>query len=158
MAASPYSCLKRRFTVGRGSNRSELLMVPTMPDMRKVCVLATLSLGLVLVACKKVDDKGVSIPAPQPAVTSNKNEPVIFNGQKFMVSFDYQPEAAAYAVAVRRMSSPLRDRENDRKDAEQVAKSTLTHYACPGSTKAKRIDDQAALGKNGEWKSWLRCS
>ncbi|WP_342642348.1 hypothetical protein [Rhodoligotrophos ferricapiens] len=110
----------------------------------------------VLADCTKV----AAPPPPQhptPIVASNKNEPVIFNGQKFIVSFDYKGQDGAYDVMVRRASKPLREKEDDLKDAEQVAQSTLTHYACPGSSRARRLNHQSSLDKKGEWRSQFRC-
>jgi len=129
-----------------------------MLKIQNLCLLVPVTLGCLLTACKTAQSPAVAPQAPAPVVMSNKNEPVIFNGKKFLVSFDYKPEGAAYNVAVRRAESPLRDKEADRKDAEQVAKSTLTHYACPNSTKAQRVDEQVSISKNGEWRSWLRCT
>jgi len=128
-----------------------------MSRMSAFALAGSITLACLLTACTGTETAKAPLPA-RPVVTSNKNEPVIFNGQKFLVSFEYKPEASAYDVAVRRSGKALRDRESDRKDAEQVARSALTHYACPSSTKAQRIDDQVAFSKSGEWRSWLRCA
>lgn len=123
-----------------------------------------LRMALAIVGCFVLGNcmKTATVPAPsnvtQPLVASNKNEPVIFNDQRFLVSFDYRKDTEAYDVVVRRAGKSLRQSDRDLRDAEQVAQSTLTHYACPGSTKARRLDGRSGtLNGTGEWRSQLRC-
>lgn len=124
---------------------------------RRLLSIATTVGCLLLVDCTKVAAPPPLTPSV-PIVQSNKNEPVIFDGQRFTVSFDYLSEQGVYDVSVRRTARPLSEREGDLKAAERVAQSTLTHYACPGASKARRVDDRAMLDKKGEWRSQFRCA
>jgi len=108
-------------------------------------------------ACSKKPE--VTVVAPQPVlIAKNRNEPVIFNDEKFFVTFDYRSNEQAYDVAVRRASRPLRKRPADLEDAARVASSTLTHYACYGSTKAKTVGTEGTLNGRGTWTGRLRCT
>ena len=122
-------------------------------------LIAVAMIGPVLLfGCAKKPAMVPAAPAA-PIVVSNHDEPVIFNGQKFIVSFKYGVADKVYDVEVRRASRPLSaKKESDLKDAAQVASSTLTHYACPGSTKARPTLAEPLLSKKGAWTTQLRCS
>jgi len=99
-----------------------------MPRLAGIAALLLVSGGLLLAGCA---DKGAAPGGAVPGV--RHNEPVIYNNQRYVVSYRFDESASAYAVAVARPGKALG--KGDGETARQVAQSTVTYYACPSLSK-----------------------
>lgn len=95
------------------------------------------------------DDTG---PGAVPGV--RHNEPVIFNDERYQVSYRFDESAAAYSVAVTRPGKALG--EGDAATAANVASSTVTYYACPASTRGRVSEGSARLASKA-WQMQVKC-
>jgi len=66
-----------------------------------------------------------------------RTETVRYNKKDYQVSFKYRDTAKAYDVSVKRASRPMTSGAEDRNNAQQVAISTVSYYACPKGYRAK---------------------
>lgn len=85
------------------------------------------------------------------------SEPVIYNGQRFKVTFQYKGERSGYDVWISRRGRALSGAGGDKEKALHVATSALSHYACPQGQKAKPVDDTSAFA-GGTWRLMARCA
>lgn len=124
-------------------------------SLKTPAILAFLAASLAgLSACKTA-----SPPAPGliPTDGSLHSEPVMFNGERYQVTFRYLGRLNGYHVAVKRRGRRLRASDKDRADALQVATSALTHYACPQGQKARPADGTLSYAER-TWRLAARCA
>lgn len=114
------------------------------------------ALALAVAGCQT----GASAPqGPGMVPTDGRahSEPVMYNGQRYQVTFRFEQSMNGYELAVSRRGRGLKDHDKDRKDAFQVAASALTHFACPRGQKAKLIDGSQTYSKP-TWRTNARCA
>jgi PBP1b-binding outer membrane lipoprotein LpoB len=113
---------------------------------------AILGLALLASACSN-EAAGVRLTHDAPASTAPavapvaRNEPVFYNGKVYQVAL--QPEAGGYGLNVSGMTAA------QQKDAIAVATSTLHHFTCRDSQKA-RFSTQPSYA-SGLWQFHGNC-
>ena len=107
-----------------------------------------------LTACKSAS--GVRIASTPYADGSRHTEPVNYNGKRYQVSFRYMPQNRNYLVEVAGKGRNLGARPGDRAIVEQVASSTVRHFACPNGQKATIVPGTAHHDR-GKWRMNARC-
>lgn len=112
---------------------------------------AALVLTLLLAACSN-EPAGVRLTRDQPADTAAiapvaRNEPVFYNGKVYHVAL--LPEPGGYGLNVSGMTAA------QQKDAVALATSTLQHFTCKDSQKA-RFDGQPSY-VSGLWQFHGNC-
>lgn len=122
--------------------------------MRLVVVTAFLMVALTAGCGKRSDVRVVSSP-----YSSGKShtEPVVYNGKPYNVAFTYRASGDVYDVTVSgKGGRPLGGKAGDRKIVEQIATSTVRHYACSGSKKGRVVPGTPRHNGN-KWSLQARC-
>ena len=86
-----------------------------------------------------------------------QTQPVIYNGKPYRVGFTFRSATNLYDVTVSgKGGRPLGGKDGDRKIVEQIASSTVRHYACRDSQKG-RILPGTAQHSGKKWRMQARC-
>ncbi len=119
--------------------------------------LALILLAAALSACARTDN-GVRVTSTSTPYADGKrhSEPVNYNGRNYVVSFTYMPRAGNYRVSVAGKGRALGGTAGDRAIVEQVARSTVRHFACPSSQKGHIIPG-SQRHEGGKWHMLARC-
>ncbi len=117
--------------------------------------LALILLAAALSACARADN-GVRVTSSPQVARASRSEPVNYNGRVYQVSLRFAPEKNAHRVTVAAPGRALGGTAGDRMIVEQVAKSTVRHFACPGRQKG-RIIPGTQRHAHGKWHMLVRC-
>lgn len=126
-------------------------------SMRRFALLGVLGLGVA--ACAAPIQQAAVGPSPGlvPTDGTSHSEPVVYNGERYEVTFRFKQALNGYDLSVTRRKPGLKQSDKDRDDAFQVATSALTHFACPNGQKAQMIDGSQAYAKR-VWRTSARCA
>ncbi len=113
--------------------------------------VALLALG----ACEAGRPDGGAVA--NAASGSSYTEPVIYNGMRYAMTFQFKAAQGAYDVQITRRGRRLTDSDADRATALSVVASALSHYACPRGRKAKLLEGTPAHG-GGVWRMLAKCA
>ncbi len=124
-------------------------------------MLLAAGLALTLAACAR--------PAPTPPVKVTRAahsgpyadgrvhvETVRYNGRDYRVSIRRLPASEIFALKVAAPGRALGGTRGDLRIVQQIALSTLRHYACRSGHRAEAIPDSARHAK-GAWQMKARC-
>jgi hypothetical protein len=123
------------------------------PRMRSYPVFLPVVL-VVLAACGSANKPAI-VASPYGDGIEH-TEPVFFTGKHYNVSFKYSPVRASYAVKVEGEGHALGGGPSDRAIIEQVASSTLSHFACPTRQRAQIVPGTVSA-ERGSWILEARC-
>jgi hypothetical protein len=131
--------------------------------MRKVLgAIAALAVGLCAVSCtsnRQPAEIRNTTPSNSPYATGKRHtEPVFYNGKHYDVSFTFNSALNAYDMTVagdggRRLGST----PGDQKIVEQIASSTVRHFACPTGQKGYILAGSSRYRDNGTWALQAAC-
>ncbi len=100
-----------------------------------------------LAGCKTGSTVRISSEAPQPVATP-RSEPIFYNGKTYQL--DFRPNGSgAYDMAVSGMGP------KQRKDAVNVATSSLSYYACPDGHRGRLLGEAAYA--DAKWRMQAKC-
>ena len=100
-----------------------------------------------LAGCKTGSTVRISSEAPQPVATP-RSEPIFYNGKTYQL--DFGPSGAGtYDMAVSGMGP------KQRKDAVNVATSSLSYYACPDGHRGRLLGEAAYA--DAKWRMQAKC-
>ena len=123
--------------------------------MRSIVISVAIALALAGGCGKQSDVRVVSSPYSSG---ETHTEPVVFNGRPYTVAFAFKASDDAYDVTVAgKNGRPLGGQEGDRKIVEQIASSTVRHFACPDSKKG-RIVPGSTKHVGDKWQMRARCA
>ena len=123
--------------------------------VRQRVILVALILAAA-VGCEKRQD--VNIVSSPYATGKTHTEPVVFNGKWYDVAFTFKASANLYDVDVSgKGGRPLGGGDGDRKIVEQIGTSTVRHFACRDSQKARLVPGSSRHAGT-RWQMQARCS
>lgn len=100
-----------------------------------------------LAGCKTGSTVRIGSEAPQPVATP-RSEPIFYNGKTYQL--DFRPNGSgAYDMAVSGMGP------KQRKDAVNVATSSLSYYACPDGHRGRLLGEAAYA--DTKWRMQAKC-
>ncbi len=109
--------------------------------------LMLIAAAALLAGCKTGSTVRIENAAPQPVATA-RSEPIFYNGKTYQL--DFRPNGAgAYDMAVSGMGP------KQKKDAVNVATSSLSYYACPDGHRGRLLGDAAYAG--AKWRLQAKC-
>lgn len=118
--------------------------------------LLLLGMGLALAGCDSPRPEARIISAPPGDEKVSHSEPVFYNGKHYKVDFKYSRDLNAYAVKVTGKGRSLGSTEGDRKIVEQIALSTVRHFACPSRFKGQVVPG-TSKHTGSAWEMQARC-
>jgi hypothetical protein len=116
--------------------------------------------GLLLIAALAgcaAKGKEVLILSSPYADEAEHMEPVFFTGRHYEVTFRFDRARLAYATRVAGQGWEMTRSSIHESTAEQVAKSALSHFACPTKQRAGIVQGTMVYGE-GAWRMEVRCS
>jgi hypothetical protein len=126
---------------------------PQASPMKRLCWLL---LAVALVGCAAKGKEVLILSSPY-ADEAEHMEPVFFTGHHYEVTFRFSRARLAYATRVAGQGWEMTRSPDHQSTAEQVAKSALSHFACPTKQHAGIVKDTAVYGE-GVWRMEVRCS
>lgn len=90
-----------------------------------------------LAACVQTPAPSVQVISAPFADGREHREPVFYNDRMYAVSYRFDAATAAYAVRVTREGRAMKAGAGAQKDAEAIATSSLSHFACPTRKRAQ---------------------
>jgi hypothetical protein len=129
--------------------------------LRKVVgIAAALAVSVCVVSCTSTRQPA-TVTASTPSIHQagkRMSEPVFYNGKHYDVSFTFNSALNAYDMTVagdggRKIGST----PGDQKIVEQIASSTVRHFACPTGQKGYILAGSSRYRDNGTWALQAAC-
>jgi hypothetical protein len=114
-----------------------------------------LGLGVAATACQ--EKPAVPVVASPYADGAQHTEPVVYNGRPYEVSFRFDAAAKHYEVTVAGKGRKIGATAGDRQIVEQIAASTVRHFACPTGQRGEIVPGSVRHAGDG-WAMQARCS
>lgn len=114
-----------------------------------------LGLGVAATACQ--EKPAVPVAVSPYANGAQHTEPVVYNGRPYEVSFRFDVAAKHYEVEVAGKDRNLGASPGDQRIVEQVAASTVRHFACPTGQRGEIVPG-SARHSGAAWAMRARCS
>lgn len=118
-------------------------------------VIAAAAAGVLMAGC--VPTSGVTVVSSPYADGQRHTEPVIYNGRRYDVSFEFDAAGAIYVVNVAGKGRALGATDGDRAIVEQVASSAVRHFGCPTGQRGQIVPGSPRHGGTA-WDMQVRCA